>query len=509
MVTPAEDRPAPPPKPRAEEPSRAWIGVLAVAFGALLMLAGVAGVYLYARRHPLALTTSSASAPLPPPVPVPPPLPVAPAPPIAAPSAPATAELVPPTLVVRPFPEDAAAPVPVQFGHPLWGARDAPVTLTVFADLECPHSVPFVRTILSEKARRGDKLRLAFRHLPLSQHQEGTEAARALAEIHSARGEPAFWRALAEIVRSGQPLEPGALGPLLAGAGLSAFPSEPAPAVVESALEEDAVLAVRLFVRSTPTVFVNGTRLEGFQTAAVLSEAVTRELQAAYLTLASGVAPNELYSQRAKKNLLNLGDDPPGRACVPAGDSPAQGAAEPLVEFVEFTDLECELCREGEAALAKVFRGHAAEMRVVWKNFPLPQHPLARKAASFALEARRAGGDTAFFAVTSALLERGAAPDENGLARAAQRAKVDLQALLAAAEGGAHEARIAADLELARTLGLTGAPTYFVNGRKIAGAVSAGELEAIVRAELALARKVRAKGAGNVAELACAADPVP
>jgi protein-disulfide isomerase len=114
--------------------------------------------------------------------------------------------------------------------------------------------------------------------------------------------------------------------------------------------------------------------------------------------------------------------------------------------------------------------------------------------------------------VTSALLERGASPDEKGLERAASRMRLDPAALLAAAEGGAHDARIAADLELAKTLGLTGAPTYFVNGRKIPGAISAAELDAIVRAELALARRVRAKGAGSVPELACnaagAAEPV-
>jgi protein-disulfide isomerase len=504
-VTPADERPAPPPVQRTEEPSRAWLGILAVCVGALLMFAGVAAVYVYAKRHPLAVASSSATAPLPPPIAAPV-LPPTPPVPTAARTAP---EPLPAALpsASRPFTEDGQAPVPVQPGHPLWGPRDAPVTLTVFADLQCPHTVPLVRTLLSEKARFGDKLRLAFRHAPLSQHEEGIRAATALTEIHVARGEAAFWRALGEIVRSGQPLEPGALGPLLSAAGVTGFPVEPAPAAIEGLLEEDALLAVRLFVRATPTVFVNGTRLEGFQTAEVLGETIQRELSAAYLTLASGVGPNELYGLRTRKNVLNLGDEPPGRACVPARDSPALGAEKPLVELVEFTDLECELCREGEAAIAKVFRSHAGEMRLVWKNFPLPQHRLAKKAAAFALEARRAGGDKAFFAVTSALLERGAAPDEKGFARAAERAKLDPAVLLAAAESGAHEARINADLELARALGLTGAPTYFVNGRKIPGAISAGELEAIVRTELSLARRVREKGAGRVPELACAALP--
>jgi protein-disulfide isomerase len=489
--------------PAPKPPSRAWLAILAVGFGALLMFAGVAAVYVYAKRHPLAAASSPASSPLPPSiappvVPVPPPVTTSPAPPPAR-----EVEARAPATATPPFAEDASAPVPVQAGHPLWGGRDAPVTLTIFADLECPHSVPLVRNVLSEKARRGDKLRLVFRHLPLSQHQEGTRAALALAEIHAARGEAAFWRALRELVRGGEPLEAGALATRLGAAGIEGFPVEPAPPNVEAALNDDAVLAVRLFVRATPTLFVNGVRLEGFQPASVLSEAVSRELQAAYLTLASGVAPNELYGERARKNVLNLGDDPPGRTCVPVGDSPVLGAKQPLVDLVEFTDLECELCRDGEAAVAKVFRAHAQEMRLVWKNFPLPQHPLAKRAAAFALEARRAGGDAAFFAVTSALLERGAAPDEKGLARAAERVRLDLASLIAAAEGGAHDARIAADLELSRSLGLTGAPTYFVNGRKIPGAVSAAELESIVRAELALARRVRAKGAGSVPELIC------
>jgi protein-disulfide isomerase len=501
-VTPGEDQPAPPPAPSPKPPSRAWLAIVAVGFGALLMFAGVAAVYVYAKRHPSAAASGSATLALPPPIAAP----IVPAPPpVAAPSPPPAREVESraPPAAMPPFPEDASAPVPVLSGHPLWGGRDAPVTLTMFADLECPHSVPLIRTVLSEKARRGDRLRLVFRHLPLSQHNEGTRAALALAEIHAARGEAAFWRALREIVRSGSPLEPGSLPAALGAAGLEGFPVEPAPPAVESVLEADAVLAVRLFVRATPTLFVNGVRLEGFQTASVLSETVSRELQAAYLTLASGVGPNELYSERAKKNVLNLGDDPPGRTCVPVRDSPVLGAKQPLVELVEFTDLECELCRQGEAAVAKVFRTHAQELRLVWKNFPLPQHPLAKRAAAFALEARRAGGDPAFFAVTSALLERGATPDERGLARAADRVRLDLAALLAAAEGGAHDARIAADLELARSLGLTGAPTYFVNGRKIPGAVTAGELEQIVRTELTLARRVRAKGAGSVPELVC------
>jgi protein-disulfide isomerase len=291
----------------------------------------------------------------------------------------------------------------------------------------------------------------------------------------------------------------------ISAAGVSPYPTSPLPPAVERTLDEDAVLAVRLFVRSTPTLFVNGIRLDGFQPASVLGDTIARELRSAELALAGGVKKSELYSTRAQKNLVNLGDDPAPRYCVPLEDSPARGAGkDALVTIVEFSDFECEVCRQGEAAVAPVLRAHARELRSVWKNFPLPQHRRARRAANFALEAQKLGGDPAFFAIAGALLAPGVMPDDAALDRAAVAARADASALFGAAERGAHEARIDRDVKLAKALGVTGAPSYFVNGRKIAGALPVAELEALVREELALARRVRAQG-GNVSDLACKA----
>jgi protein-disulfide isomerase len=335
----------------------------------------------------------------------------------------------------------------------------------------------------------------------------GARAAKALAQIQLAEGTPGFWRVLREIVRRGEPVDQLALDAAISAAGLSAYPISPLPPAVERTIEEDAVLAVRLFVRSTPTVFVNGIRLDGYQPPKILADTVARELRSAELSLAGGVKKNELYSSRSQKNLVNLGDEPVERYCVPVDDSPARGAGkDALVTIVEFSDFECEVCRQGEAAVAKVVRANARELRSVWKNFPLPQHRRARRAANFALEAQKLGGDSAFFVVAAALLAPGVAPDDATLERAAAAARMDGSSLFAAAERGAHEARLDRDMKLAKALGVTGAPSYFVNGRKIAGALPEAELAAIVREELALARRVRAQGSGSVSELACRAE---
>lgn len=488
---------------------RRWLGVVVVLLGATMMIGGIGGVWFYARRLAARSTAASvASAPSPSmPVPSPPELAApepedsaAPAP--TASSAPARKKLVLP-VAITPFPDDAAAPVPVLGGHPLWGGRDAFVTLTLFADLENPESIALLREILPLKAELGDELRVMFRNLPASDHATAKVAARALAEIHATRGEQAFWHALAAIVRRGDPLGPGLLEPVLEEAGLPGYPLPSSNARAEAVLADDAELATLLYVRETPTSFVNGARLTGFVPRAALAETVERERRAAYLALADGTPPAAVYTERTRKNLLNLGADPAGRACVSDGDSPALGAPGALVTVVEFSDLECELCRQGDAALAAVKKAHPNDVRVVWKNFPLPQHHRARLAANVAFAARRLGGDAAFWAVMHALLDPGVTLDDEGLARAVARAGLDATKILSAAHDGTFDPSIDEDVKLAQGLGISGAPTYFVNGQKVDGALPEPELRALVDRELALGRRVRTQGAGSVSELAC------
>jgi len=144
---------------------------------------------------------------------------------------------------------------------------------------------------------------------------------------------------------------------------------------------------------------------------------------------------------------------------------------------------------------------------VVWKNFPLPQHHRARLAAGVALAARSAAGDRAFWSVTRALFEPRALLDDDSITQALKSAGVDAAALLAASKAGGYDASLETDLRLAEKLGVSGAPTYFVNGHKVPGALPPGEFAALLGREVALARRVRGQGGGAVSELACGVSP--
>jgi protein-disulfide isomerase len=255
---------------------------------------------------------------------------------------------------------------------------------------------------------------------------------------------------------------------------------------------------------------VNGVRVDGFRNQRALAEIIARERKASGLLLASGVTPQALYTARTRKNLIDVGEDPPGRACVPVEGSPIRGAKNALVTIVEFTEHACDYCREGNALVAAAIASRPNEVRSVWKSLPLPRHPNARYAANFALAARRSGGDAAFWAVTEILFgANDGFADDTIFDRAADATKLDLGALRAAADQAAYDTSVDADVRLAESLGVADAvPSYFVNGRRVPGVVPRAEFQAIVREELELARRVKRNGAGDVAELACGARAV-
>ncbi|MCA9695152.1 MAG: DsbA family protein, partial [Myxococcales bacterium] len=90
----------------------------------------------------------------------------------------------------------------------------------------------------------------------------------------------------------------------------------------------------------------------------------------------------------------------------------------------------------------------------------------------------------------------GAQFDDDELVKIARKLGLDVRSFKQEMHGDVHDARIAADMGLARELGIRGTPAYFINGRAIAGAVPEMEfrltiLEELERAEAALAAGVK------------------
>ena len=154
-------------------------------------------------------------------------------------------------------------------------------------------------------------------------------------------------------------------------------------------------------------------------------------------------------------------------------------AADAPVTVVEYGDFECPYCGQAEPVVRELLRDFG-DVRYVWRHLPLTDvHPHAQLAA----EAAEAAADQgAFWEMHDLLLDQpGRARPErpHRLRRAARPRRRALHRQPARARGAA---RVAEDVDSADLSGVSGTPTFFINGRRHYGAYDIASLSAAVRA---------------------------
>ena len=154
---------------------------------------------------------------------------------------------------------------------------------------------------------------------------------------------------------------------------------------------------------------------------------------------------------------------------VPIGDAPVRGPLTAPITIVAFTDFECPHCARAVTILEAVRARYRGRVRLVFRHNPLPYHERAAVAHEAAEEARAQGGDEGFWAMHDRLF---AFRDlsSSKLLQHARALGLDVTRFERALSDRRHRERVEADLALGRTVGVTGTPTFFINGRKITGA---------------------------------------
>lgn len=169
-----------------------------------------------------------------------------------------------------------------------------------------------------------------------------------------------------------------------------------------------------------------------------------------------------------------------------------RGPGDALVTVVEYGDFECPYCGQAEAVVRDLLAG-AGDIRYVWRHLPLPDvHPDARLAAEAAEAAAEQG---AFWPMRDLLLRRQDALGPRDLLRHAEELGLDVERFRRALRERRGASRVARDVESADLSGVSGTPTFFVNGRRHRGAYDIAGLSAAVRA--ARVRAAVAPGDGD------------
>ena len=175
------------------------------------------------------------------------------------------------------------------------------------------------------------------------------------------------------------------------------------------------------------------------------------------------------------------GPDPNRVYEVKAGSSPAKGPADAPITIVEFSDFQCPYCSRVGPTLEKVLEDYPEQVRVVYKHYPLSFHKQALPAAKASAAAGRQGK---FWEMHDLLFQNQRNLSEAAFKGYAKQLGLDMAQFEQdyASEEIAKE--VEADVLLARRLGITGTPCFFVNGRFLSGAQPYGAFKAKIDAEL-------------------------
>ncbi len=169
-----------------------------------------------------------------------------------------------------------------------------------------------------------------------------------------------------------------------------------------------------------------------------------------------------LLQSKDHRQLLQLILEP--RVAIPVAGSPLHGDEKAPVTIVIFDDFECPYCSRTVALLDKLLNDYAGELRVVFKNFPLPMHKFSRQAALAGLAAHRQGK---FWQLHDLLFAHYHDLTPEKIDQLAQQAGLDMAQYAKDMKDPALNKQLEDDIAAGKAVGVAGTPTLFINGRKI------------------------------------------
>jgi len=160
-----------------------------------------------------------------------------------------------------------------------------------------------------------------------------------------------------------------------------------------------------------------------------------------------------------------------------------RGPKDAEVTIVEFADYECPYCVQVNAHIQKIQKEYGNKVALVFKDMPLPMNHKAQKAAE---AARCAGEQGKFWEYHDVLFYSGGALTVPQLKEHARVLKLNGEQFDQCLDNGQMAAVVTKDLEEGKSMGLTGTPSFFVNGHFFSGAVDYGLLKQMVEQQLAV-----------------------
>jgi len=172
-------------------------------------------------------------------------------------------------------------------------------------------------------------------------------------------------------------------------------------------------------------------------------------------------------------DLLPFGADPfaEARQMLLAANGPVHGPKDATTTIVEFGDLECPACKAAQPNIAKLME-EEPKVKLVFQNYPLPQHKWAMTAAKYLDCLGRQNNDAAWKFIATTYDHQSDITEQNVeqmLKGYVKDAGGDPDAVAACASKPDTEKRVHDSMALGEKLDVSSTPTFFIDGRKLVG----------------------------------------
>lgn len=183
---------------------------------------------------------------------------------------------------------------------------------------------------------------------------------------------------------------------------------------------------------------------------------------------------------RQKANVEILLDEPRLVMDPTPRATTSKGPANAKVVIIEFSDFQCPYCKEVQSNLSFVLAKYSTEVQLQFRNLPLETHPFASLAARAAF---CGGQQNAFWQFHDALFraDKLSAQTINDIARNLKLNTHEYDTCISSQDS---YTAIASDLREAKRLGVTGTPSFIINGKLLLGASSLEEFDRAIQQEL-------------------------
>jgi protein-disulfide isomerase len=160
---------------------------------------------------------------------------------------------------------------------------------------------------------------------------------------------------------------------------------------------------------------------------------------------------------------------------------PVRGPATAPVTIVEFSDFQCPYCGRLIPTLDQVKAKYGDKVRIVFRQFPLPMHPNAQKAAEASLCANEQGK---FWEMHDAMFKNQQELAVDNLKSKAAALGIKADSFNQCLDSGKYASKVQEDQKAGSAAGVNGTPAMFINGRFLNGAVPLEQITSVIDDEL-------------------------